>query len=318
MSLEARRVAAVISTYLPDRNLDSIVSALVGTVNEVIVVDDGSGTEADDALSGARRQGAHVLRSTRNEGIAAALNRGARAALDRGATHVLTLDQDSLLDRDDVERLLAEIERADGLGHHVAFSVPEYFSSVRQVHEERGDGVLLARHAIQSGMLIPAATFAHVGMFREDLFIDLVDTEFELRCDRAGFVGVAAPGVRLEHSLGASFERPRWLRWLLLGRGPSDLTLSTPFRYYYRVRNRQLVNGEFWRTRFTWVMRDTVVEWAHFVIAALVARPRNALWRLYARALRDARRGRLGRASEADLELARRIRWSVDRTDDSA
>lgn len=306
-------IHVVISAFRPEPDLLAGIRELEGHVASVIVVDDGSGDSADDVLDTIAAAGATVLRLSENSGIGAALNAGIEHARSQGAGHVLTLDQDSRLPAASVAELLAALEQATARGHAPAFAVPEMFASVSQVASRHDDGTLFTRHSIQSGMLVPMSTFETVGTLRADLFIDLVDTEFELRCTVAGLVGVAAPGVRLPHSLGAAYERPTWLRLVTFGLGPKDVTLSTPFRYYYRVRNRIVVNREFRRTQRAWIARDTLVEVLHFIVAATLARPRRSLWRLYRAAVVDARAKRMGRAADAVLEGASTIRWATPR-----
>ncbi|MFF2370049.1 glycosyltransferase [Agromyces sp. NPDC058110] len=313
-------IHAVISAFRPEQALIEAVGELRDQVASVVVVDDGSGSAADDVLADLERTGATVLRLPENSGIAAALNAGIEHVRGLGADHVLTLDQDSRLPAASVTDLVSALDRAAARGHRAAFAVPELFASVSQVSERADDGTLFTLHSIQSGMLVPVTTFDAVGTLRSDLFIDLVDTEFELRCRAAGLRGVAAPGLRLPHSLGAAYERPAWLRVVTLGRGPRDVTLSTPFRYYYRVRNRIVVNREFRREHRAWVARDTIVESLHFAVAATLARPRRALWRIYRTAVRDARAGRMGRADERTMQDAAGIRWAtprVQRRDDA-
>jgi rhamnosyltransferase len=316
---DAASVHVVISAFRPEPGLVTSVAELRGHVAAIVVVDDGSGPAADDVLHAIERSGVVVLRSATNSGIAAALNAGIEHARAHGASHVLTLDQDSRLPAASVRELISAIGQAEAHGHEVAFAVPERFASVSQVAERHDDGTLFTRHSIQSGMLVPVSTFDRVGALRADLFIDLVDTEFELRCASAGLRGVAAPGTRLPHSLGAAYERPRWLRLATLGLGPKEVTLSTPFRYYYRVRNRMIVNRGFRRAQPAWIARDTLVEVLHFAVAATMARPRAALWRVYRTAIADARANRMGRCDEGTLRDASRIRWStgrIDRPDD--
>jgi rhamnosyltransferase len=150
-----------------------------------------------------------------------------------------------------------------------------------------------------------------VGLMREDFFIDLVDTEFELRCAAAARPTIAAAGLRLAHSLGRQYERRMFGRVVRLPGIPPVVTLSTPFRYYYRVRNRLVVNRTFWRSQFSWVARDTLLEVVHYANAWVLARPRRALWSLYAAAVRDARRHRMGRMPADLVEVASTISWAA-------
>lgn len=298
------RVDAVVTVFDADADLQVHVDAVLPQVRRVVVVDDGSrrppSLRPDDRVE--------VLTLEHNSGIAQALNVGIRACLDAGADAVLTLDQDTAVPDGAVSRLVRVIEQhAD----RVAFAAPEKFAEVSQVWRRESPDVLLTRHTIQSAMLVPRATFDRVGLLRDDLFIDLVDTEFELRCHAAGLDGLAAPGLAVGHRLGRRYERGPLGRLGLPG-FPPQVTLSTPFRYYYRVRNRIVLNRSVsWRGRAGWLLRDTVIEVLHFVNVLVVARPRRAMWRIMRAAVSDARSGRLGRAPDDVMLDAAQVSWSV-------
>lgn len=304
-------VWAVVTSYRPDAGLITALKALRDQVDTLIVVDDGSGSEAAGVLSRAEDDGARVIRLSENSGIATALNVGIRSALDGGAAAVVTFDQDSVVAAGFVEALLAARARVRAAGRTHGPIVPEYFAGVRQVRSVEPDGTLIARHAIQSGMLLDRELLEEVGLMREDLFIDLVDTEFELRCAAADRRTIATPGLELAHSLGRQYERRMFGRPVRLPGIPPVVTLSTPFRYYYRVRNRLVINRAFWRAQFGWIARDTVLEVIHYANAWMLARPRGALWRLYRAAARDARRRRMGRMPPELLEVASAVSWAA-------
>ena len=195
----------VFSAFRPDLGLvETVVAARDG--HQVIVVDDGSGHGYDHVWTSIEQSGARVLRLSENVGIAAALNAGIRAIFDGGATGAVTLDQDSTIGPGFVRALERAGDDARRRGEAVGVGVPEYFAGVSQVVHRR-NGVLLARHSIQSGMLIPRETADTVGLLREVLCIDLVDTEVELRITARGLVAIAAPGLARGHSLGSRYER---------------------------------------------------------------------------------------------------------------
>ena len=302
---------AVITSFRPDARLLAAFRALQPQVTSVVVVDDGSPDAYRAALDEVEAAGAHVIRLRENSGIGAALNSGIRHALDHGVADVVTFDQDSVVSPGFVAALRDAAEGARARGRTVGPVVPEHFADVRQVRREHADGTLEARHAIQSGMLLGRDLLAEVGLMREDLFIDLVDTEFEMRSTAAGFMTVAARGVRLEHNLGHRYARTLFGRTVRLPGIPPVVTLSTPFRYYYRVRTRLVVNGTLWRRHFSWIARDTLLETIHYANAWVLARPRRALWRVYRAAIRDARRGRMGRAPADVQAVAATISWTA-------
>lgn len=94
------------------------------------------------------------------------------------------------------------------------------------------------------------------------------------------------------------------------------MTLSTPFRYYYRVRNRRVVNREFLRAEPVWILRDTVLEVAHFLNALALARPRRVLWRVMRAGWRDAGRTRMGKMPASLARAAVSVRWAAPEVQD--
>ncbi|MGM7672173.1 glycosyltransferase [Microbacterium sp. A93] len=301
---------AVFSTFRPGSGAEEAVSSVAGQVDGVIVVDDGSGPVADDVLERLAASGVLVHRQSENSGIAAALNTGIRLAREQGAANVVTFDQDSLVPSGFVEALRVAQDAATADGVQVGVVVPEYFAAVRQARGEMS-AYGPAANVIQSGMLLPLSVVDAIGELRADFFIDLVDTEFELRLRREGYAVLAAPGLRLGHALGTQYRRELFGRQVCLPGIPPEITLSTPFRYFYRVRNRIVLNGEYLRAAPKQIIRDTILDGIHFVNALWVARPRRALWRLYRAAINAAVRGRMGRMPEALQPIAARIRWNA-------
>lgn len=304
--------AAVVTSFRPDDGLLRAVQAVGAQVDHVFVVDDGSGEESLPILVEVEAMGARVIRLPGNLGIAKALNRGISAALDAGAEEVLTLDQDSFIPEGFLDGLRAAADASSASAGARGPVVPEYFAGVRQVRGRDLDGSLLAHGAIQSGMLLDRNLIEAVGLMSEPLFIDLVDTEFELRCLAAGRPVIAAEGLRLAHSLGVQYRRRG--RMPIPG-VPRVMTLSSPFRYFYRARNRVLVHRAYWRRFPARMLRDALVEGVYFAVVISLARPRSGMLRLVRAGLRAGWRGEGGRIS-AELErLAAGTSWAADRID---
>ncbi|MCR2801713.1 glycosyltransferase family 2 protein [Microbacterium sp. zg-Y818] len=308
--MTAAVVWAVVSTYRPGPSAVEAIASVRGQVDGVIVVDDGSGEDSTATLDRLRELGAHVTASDANVGIAANLNRGMRIAHARGASHVLTLDQDSVVPEGFVAGLREGAEKV--VDEWLGAAVPEYFADVRQATAPPdADGLAPAANVIQSGMLIPLRTIQAVGDLREDFFIDLVDTEFELRLRRRGYRVVAVAGLRLGHALGTKYDRRLFGRPVRVPGIPPEVTLSTPFRYFYRVRNRLVLDREYFRSAPAQIVRDTLLDAVHFVNALALARPRRALARIYRAALFAAVRGRMGPMPAPLRTLAATVRWDA-------
>lgn len=306
---------AVFSAYQPPASLIDAVKSVQSQVAGVVIVDDGSGAAASDILDPLRASGAQVLVLARNQGIATALNRGIRIALDAGAHYVLTFDQDSYVPEGFVSALRETADRAVSDGLRVGAIVPEYFAGVRQGRGSKSAMYSSAAAVIQSGMLVPAGVLRAVGGLREDFFIDLIDTEFELRLRRAGRAVIAAHGVRLAHSLGKKYRRELFGWPVRLPGVTTEITLSTPFRYFYRVRNRCVLTREYLRFAPAAVLRAAVLDAVHFVDVLRVSRPRQSMWRVQRAGLRAAWSHRMGIMPPALVSVASGIRWSVPPVD---
>ena len=295
-------VWGVVTVHRPAQ-VPPLLGDLAPQVTGIIVVDDGSGAEFDVIRADIASTGAQVITLESNRGIGAALNHGIRCAIEHGASAVVTFDQDSTIAPGFVAALGAAHDHARAHGVPAGPVVPEFFADVSQAGSSTPQGVVHAAHAIQSGMYLPSEVLERVGLMDEALFIDLVDTDFEIRCLDADLPCIVAPGLRLPHRLGARYRVPGPLGAVL-----PTLTLSTPFRYYYRARNRIVVGRRHPRHRAR-LRRDARADYAYFLIAWMLARPRSTMRKLLFAGFRDGRAERLGRMSPELAADAARVTW---------
>ncbi len=204
-SKSAVTTIAVVVTFHPDaERLIEGLQAILPQVDEVVVVDNGSGPAALETISSMDR--VNLLRLETNGGIAHAQNCGIVWARSRRAAFVLLLDQDSVADASMVDCLRQEHDRLAATGIKVGAVGPAHideFGAARprftrfrwarhlQVEVPPGASSVPCDMLIASGTLIPVAALDKVGAMNESLFIDKVDTEWCLRVRRAG-LGITA------------------------------------------------------------------------------------------------------------------------------
>jgi rhamnosyltransferase len=82
-------------------------------------------------------------------------------------------------------------------------------------------------HGISSGMMINLSSIQKIGLMNDKLFIDWVDNEWCWRARSAGFVLLAIPSVKIQHTLGDSTVN-------ILGKKFVKRRLE---RNYYIIRN---------------------------------------------------------------------------------
>lgn len=105
---DGHRVCVVIPTYDNPRTIERVALAVQEHVQDVFVVDDHGGPDAQRVLERlASAPGVRVRRREQNGGKGAAVKDGLRWALAEGFTHALQVDADGQHDLDDVPKLLA-------------------------------------------------------------------------------------------------------------------------------------------------------------------------------------------------------------------
>ena len=230
-------MVAVVPTFRPESGeLNRLVASLQAQGIKVLVTDDASPCTSDPALRGVESLGVDVVRHRHNRGIARGLNDGVAFAVARGADWLLTVDQDSSLPPGYIAALLAAA--TDRVGVIGAEIISDASGDVRYPTTQR-NGHLTTEEVFQTGSLWSVAALTAIGGFDESLGIDAVDAAACLRLRERGFIVALAPGVRLEHRVGAARQVT------LLGRTVLA-TGHSPERRTTMVRNRlRLAPAEF-------------------------------------------------------------------------
>jgi len=290
-----RRVCVIIPTFRPTLTLVERVAALSTRYEVVVLDDDPGGAGASEVLAriGCLRA-VTLLRNHTNLGIAATLNRGVRHGLQTGCEGVVTLDQDTDIGPVFVEQLLAHAGSPD-----LGVIGPGNIDGVAYGSEVRA-GLQEPYEILQSGMYIPAGTFARVGLFDEGLFIDSVDTDFCLRVRDAGLKVYAVVGLDMQHQLGGSRKRS-----FRRGRYRPVATDHPPFRWYYIIRNRLVVLRRYGARYPRWAL----VSFRRLVVAVALALTveQGRMRKLLAMAW-GAYHALVGRAGPAPQRISRDVR----------
>lgn len=295
------RVVAVISAFHAPDDLPARVKALNEQVVHTVVVDDGSDLdETSPVLQELDAIGCTVVRMPSNVGIAAALNKGLEVALEAWSPDfVLTLDQDSALDAGYVDAALVTYAEAKVRGFEVGIIAAQSHNGL--------DVPLLTRNAefpeafdpMQSGALIPVSTLKAVGMLDERLFIDYVDSEFNLRVRSHGLATLVGRGCNMTHTLGQA--QPMVLfGWHVTVLGVKrHLHSHAPFRVYYMARNGVYLWRQYGARFFGWLVRRLLFQLQSDVLRLLFGTNRRGQLYALLRGVWDGCRGRLGKIDPA-------------------
>ncbi|MBW2243703.1 MAG: glycosyltransferase family 2 protein [Deltaproteobacteria bacterium] len=113
----AVRVCALLPTFDNPRTIGRVVGEVRKHLDDVIVVDDGSGEEGRAVVAGLARDGlARVVRRETNGGKGAAVKTGFFSAREQGFSHALQIDADGQHCTDDLPRFIAAaVDRPEAL-----------------------------------------------------------------------------------------------------------------------------------------------------------------------------------------------------------
>ncbi|MCI6458683.1 MAG: glycosyltransferase family 2 protein [Clostridiales bacterium] len=231
------KVAAIIVSYNPDKNLLDSVNLLISQVEKIIIVDNGSIEEKRKDISSIKdidNERIEVIFNEENLGIATALNIGVREALKQGFNWILTMDQDSKASKDMVEKMFEVYNNIDEKERKSILSIFPNFVDERIQSIEENSVMNTYEYVdadITSGNLVKAEVFDKVGFFDDSLFIDLVDTDFCMRLNEKNIKMIKVRDAILYHSLGESQSVKSIF-------GKFNTSNHSALRRYYMTRNR--------------------------------------------------------------------------------
>lgn len=242
--LDAQTVI-VIPTYRPGPDLIQLIDSL-GTANLVVIADDASPCTFDSLLGSLEeRTRLSVIRNTRRRGIARGLNQGLEVARRTRARWLLTLDQDSCIQTDFLDRLLAAAVWISRVNPSVKALAPGRVTLERgslSYGNFDGRAFEIVPEVLQSGAIWCVETLCQIGGFDQALGMDAVDAEMCLRLSEHGFTVAVDPKIHMHHRLGSA--RP----YRILGKSLL-VTGHSPDRQRSMLRNRlRLAPREFARS----------------------------------------------------------------------
>lgn len=229
-------ILAVIVTFNPDiKRLKENVESLKNQVENILIVDNNS-NNISIIESIVNENNLKIKKISKNLGIAAALNKGLYFAKFNKMEYILTMDQDSIATENMVKNLLKGFSRRD-----IAIVSPSIIDlnykeySTEKISEKYKE----KDWTITSGSLNLIEPLIKIGGFKEELFIDLVDTEVCLRLRRNKYLVFLSRDALLYHELGES--KVKYFLGIKF-----IVTNHSPFRIFYIFRNSIYINKTFY------------------------------------------------------------------------
>ena len=239
-------IYAITVSYNPlIQNLTSQFEKLLPQVDKIILIDNGSKNQ-NEIQNSINQINIQLKLLSENIGIAGAQNIGIKIAEEEGADYVIFFDQDSFPEEklvlklskisenheilDNKLNMVGPVSQDMRTGRKSFFLVKKSLGFKNQFCQDINTDVILCNFLISSGSIIPIKIFQKIGNFRDDFFIDHVDTEFCIRMKNAGFKIYGTCSTKIYHNLGDRIQKIWMGRW-------REVSIHSPLRNYYISRN---------------------------------------------------------------------------------
>jgi rhamnosyltransferase len=217
------KIAAVVTIFNPDEKIKVRLDSIFPFVEKLYIVDNSD--QENKHISKYQQEKVEYIFNGENLGIAYAMNLGIEKAQSDGFNFLLTLDQDSEFDINSLENLILSIQSDDKVAIYSPFHKNKFFTNLpsNDQYEEVFD-------VMSSGNILNLEITKLVGLFREDYFIDYVDTEYCLRLRKNGYKIIRVNSSILNHNEANLMRKSFWGKYVY----PPN---HKPFRWYYKIRN---------------------------------------------------------------------------------
>lgn len=264
-----KETLGLVITFNPSPQFYSNLRILLEQLDRVLLIDNGSNPEIRRQLeeeTTGKGASLDIILNDENLGVATALNQGFCRALEQGYKYVITFDQDSR----PVPNMISELFRlynSHPSRSRIAIVAPQIQDEItgeRIIYLRETGGIVMERVScrgdiledvslvITSGSLNDLSAYTQIGAFRDDFFVDYVDTEYCLRARGHGYKIVVACNAILNHCLGNQQRK----RIGLLTLRPN---FHSPLRWYYINRNRIVMLGMYTLRAPYWAVYDVMM-----------------------------------------------------------
>lgn len=223
------KIAAGIVLYNPDiERLRMNINAVCGQVEKIFLVDNASSNISEIQQLLERYPICRLVRNQDNKGIAEALNQLMEQAEKQDYRWLLTLDDDSVCDKDMVQKLSLYTENKEA-GIICPEAVDDKMEMCTVLEQTE---MVFVDDCITAGSLTNIDIWRKIGGFDSRMFIDFVDVEYCTRLRMNGYKICKVKSACIHQQYGnikGSFT--------FLGKKYYKFDYS-PVRIYYSVRNQ--------------------------------------------------------------------------------
>jgi len=223
---DRKNIAGVVILYNPGNNVIENINSYMNQINHLFIFDNSKDSVVFVRDSFRKYNKVEYIFNGGNLGVALCLNKAAQIATNRGYSYLLTMDQDSKAASDMIENMLVAVSDIKDIGIISPFHVNKF--ETKQIPSEIFNEELVVQ---TSGNLLNLSIYQLIGHFKEEFFIDYVDTEYCLRLNKNGYKVIRVNNALIYHNEADISERIFFRKKIF----PHN---HAPVRLYFKTRNR--------------------------------------------------------------------------------
>jgi rhamnosyltransferase len=212
------KICSVLTVYYPDvQRLNKVIKQISIQCNIIIVFN----SPYSEGII--HPKDTKIIINDKNFGVAKALNQGCIFAMKEGYDYAFILDQDSIPSFNAIDILSSLVSESEK--PLIGINVIEEFLNKKSILNTASPFITKVPCVISSGSLVKLSILNELGYFREDFFIDRVDTEYCLRLKKNNYSIYKMNSAYIEHKYG---EQSKF----------NSRRNYPPIRIYYQFRNQ--------------------------------------------------------------------------------
>ena len=188
------KIAGVVVLYNPDEKINSNIDSYINHLDRLYIVDN---SDVNNKSLFNNKKIEYIFNGE-NLGIAKSLNVGAEKAYKEKYDWLLTMDQDSYFEKDNLDKLISFTSKVDY--NSVGIVSPWHLTKEnKEISKNEYDEVI---DVMTSGNLVNLSLWKKIGGWKDYFFIDNVDIEYCMNLNSNNYKVISYNKSLLRHSLG--------------------------------------------------------------------------------------------------------------------
>jgi len=227
------KIAGIVTLYNPNQEISKNILTYLKNIDVLYVIDNSSNSN-QNLLPKSKK--IEYLPNFDNLGVAKALNIAAQKAIEAGYEWMLTMDQDSRFEKENLKQMIEYIKQNNCNNIGLLSPWHKINTGVKKPKKK----VDYPLEVMTSGNIINLKAYQEIGGYKDEYFIDDIDIEYCMNLNINNYKVARLNYVELKHDLG-DIEIKH-----LLGRN-FICSNHNAIRRYYMVRNTFYLCDEYYQ-----------------------------------------------------------------------